>query len=828
MNKKLTPAMQQFVDFKSQYPDCLLLFRMGDFYETFFEDAQIASKVLDITLTKRGYQNGTPIPLAGIPYHALEPYLTKLIRAGIKVAICEQVEDPKKAKGVVKRDVVRVVTPGTIMESHILSEKNNNYIAAIYIGKKIGLAIADLSTSEFICTETDHNMLINEIQRFNPAEILFPESLKDHKFIQHLNKLKFYINFYSEYSFFHPAAYKTLINHFKTLSLESFDIEDKHEITSSAGALLNYLKDTQKTQLDSINKIKYFSNNEFAIVDATTLRNLEIIKNIRDGSSLFTLLDVLDKTRTPMGGRLLKKWLSRPLLKKQDIDKRLNAIEELSSSTILHSDIISVLSKIKDIERLITRINYGNSNARDLLALRQSLVYIPQIKSLLTNRESDLLKQISSISNLNQITELLEKSIRDDPPLSIREGNMIKSNYNSELDELHDISKNGKLYLKNLEEKERSRTGIKSLKIKFNRVFGYFIEITKSNINLVPQDYVRKQTMANCERYITDELKKQEEKILGAEDKINLLEYDLLQQIIKKVTEQTKVIQNIAKNIAILDVLSSFVEVALTNNYCKPDVHDGYDLVLEESRHPVIEQIEKNYIPNDISITQSNRTMIITGPNMSGKSSLMRQVALITLMAQIGSYVPAKKAKISLVDRIFTRVGAHDDLTHGQSTFMVEMNETALIINNATDKSLIILDEIGRGTSTFDGVSIAWSVAEYFNNQTKAKTMFATHYHVLTKLDKYEGVVNYNIAVKESNEEIIFLHKLIKGGTDKSYGIHVAKIAGMPPDVINKAKEIQLLLEQEDEMQDKIVIEKVKKKGFVEFVKSEQKRLIDL
>ncbi len=838
-----TPAMKQFHETKALYPDCLILFRMGDFYETFYEDAIKASLVLEITLTKRGKEkDGQPIPLAGIPYHALEQYLAKLVRANVKVAICEQLEDPKQAKGIVKRGVVRIVTPGTIIEQTLLTDKSNNYIMAITAEtseihgsktsaagkKKAGIAIADLSTSEFFCTEVPIDEILNEIVRYNPSEIVIEESSKKQTpapvFLEICKKKNKFINSVQDFFFQYNNAYATITRHFKTHSLEGFGIEEKRAATCAAGALLFHLKETQKSNVSSIQKIKYVSNEQHMLLDETTLSNLEIMKSLHDASAKHTLLSAIDRTRTPMGGRMLKKWLMQPLIQKEAIENRLDAVDELRKKILMKEDIAEHLDKIYDIERIVSRLNLGCGNARDVLALKNSLAWIPQIKNTLTLAESSMLKELSSIESCQDVVKVCEDAIAEDAPISVREGNMIKKGFSKELDELHDICKNGKTYIKQMEQKEQERTGIKTLKIGFNRVFGYFIEVTARNISLVPKEYIRKQTTANGERYITEELKVMEEKILSAEEKINLLEYELFQEIVKQITSQTEKLQNAAQSIGMLDVLHSFAETARQQNYCKPEITEEFDIEIKEGRHPVIEGIEQQYIPNDIMMSKENRTMIITGPNMAGKSTVLRQVALITLLAQMGSFVPATQARLSIVDRIFCRVGAHDDLTHGQSTFMVEMNEAASILNNATSRSLIIMDEIGRGTSTFDGVSIAWSVAEYINNRIQAKTMFATHYHALTNLEKYEGVRNYNIAVKEERDNIIFLRKLVQGGTDKSYGIHVAKLAGMPKEVIDRAKEIQAKLENESEMESKLQT----KQGFMVNEKAVQKSLFEL
>jgi DNA mismatch repair protein MutS len=817
-----TPAMQQFLNIKAHHPDCLLLFRMGDFYETFYEDAVKASEILQITLTKRGKkEDGSGIPLAGIPYHALENYLAKLIRANVKVAICEQLEDPKKAKGIVKRGVVRIVTPGTVIETNLLQEKHNNYIMAIYFPETlnskeqiVGIAVADLSTSEFFCMETPRTMLTDQIVRYNPREILIDQNLRDDPppIIERCKKKNIYLNYIPYVFFTYRNAYKTLTQHFNTHSLEGFGIENKKIATAATGALLFHLKETQKSNIKSIHNISFVGDRQHMLIDETTLKNLEVLQNIRDNSSKWTMLSSIDQTQTAMGGRLLKKWIMEPLLDKDTIEDRHNAVEEITKRVSLKHELDALLPQIYDIERLMSRINLGSGNARDLLALKQSLQHIPSIKQIAQQATATLLQELSSIETATELVELLSRAVTDEPPISIREGNMIKSGFSPELDELHDICKNGKTFMAQLEQREQEKAGIKSLKIRFNRVFGYFIEVTKKNVHLVPDHYIRKQTMANAERYITQELKEMEEKILSAEEKIHELEYSIFQQIVEEVSKCTQKILTIAYTVAAIDVLNSFAETARQHNYCKPIMSNEYNIEIIQGRHPVIEQIEKQFIPNDITITKENRTMIITGPNMAGKSTVLRQVALISLLAQIGSFVPALSTKLSILDRIFSRVGAHDDLTHGQSTFMVEMNETAAILNNATERSLIIMDEIGRGTSTFDGVSIAWAVAEYINNTLEAKTMFATHYHALTKLEKYTGVMNYNIAVKEDRDDIIFLRKLLPGGTSKSYGIYVAKIAGMPNEVVQRAKEIQQKLESEsviDSIQTKVVSDKV-------------------
>jgi DNA mismatch repair protein MutS len=807
---KLTPAMKQFYEAKQQYPDCLIMFRMGDFYEMFYEDARKASEILEITLTSRG-KGEKKAPLAGIPFHALEPYLGKLVKAGVKVAICEQLEDPKKAKGIVKRGVVRVVTPGTVIEDSALDSKTNNYIMSLYTKEdKFAVAICDVSTGEFlVCDCNDFDKLVNEIVKFNPSECVVPLTLQVNKSL--LNKVKkfgCFVNYYDDKYFIAAKAEKTLQEQFETnYALDGL-------VLSAAGALVSYLHDTQMVALKHINKIKRISTTDSMILDSASIRNLEIFRNIRDGSSRGTLLSVLDNTSSSMGSRRLKKWIREPLMNVNLINERLLGVKALFDSSAVREEVVALLKQITDIERLITRVNYGTCNPRDVVSLRTSLSLVPKINVALDVNSSLLLK-LKEFGNVNQVVELLNFSLKDECPVSVREGGFIRDGYSAELDELRNISVNGKGYLADLEAREREKTGIKNLKISFNRVFGYFIEVTKSQLSLVPDNYIRKQTQANSERYITEELKVQEDKILGAQEKINILEYDLFLKLIEKLKQFTTLVQSVADKVADIDVLCSLAKGAMNNNYVMPIVNEGVEIVLDSARHPVIEQ-ETNFVSNDVDLSLSEM-MIITGPNMSGKSTFLRQVALITLMAQIGSFVPCNSAKISVVDRIFTRVGAYDDLASGQSTFMVEMSETASILNNATAKSLIIIDELGRGTSTFDGVSIAWSVAEYIYNNIKAKTLMATHYHIMNKLsENFERIKNYNVAVKESSGDVVFLHKIIEGGTDKSYGVHVAKLAGMPKDVVERAKAIQSKLEEEDEMVKKIKAKKLKEQKTLE------------
>ena len=806
----LTPGMRQYRDIKKQNPDCLIMLRMGDFFEMFYEDAVTAAKELEITLTQRG-KGEKRAPLAGVPYHALETYLGRLVKKGHKVAIVEQLEDPKKAKGLVKRGLVRIVTPGTLIDSSMLEETENNYIMALTsFGDEYAIAICDMSTGEFSTTKINSvNSLISEIVRLNPSECVIPESLKvNAELVSQIKDHGCYINSLEDYYFKAEKAREVLLEHFNLTTLDSFGLEDKKLNLSVSGALLKYLIDTQKNSLSHLKKISVSSRDKM-VLDSTTLRNLELTKNLKDGTTRGTLLFVLDKTITSMGSRLIKKWIKEPLLNKKAIENRLNAISELNKNVIAREEIVSLLSEVYDLERLISRVNYGNANPRDLLALKHSLQQIPEIKEKLVGLDSDLLSKIANISGMEEVANLINSAINDEAPITIREGGFIKATYNPELAELLDIKLNSKKYLQEIEEREKKKTGISTLRISYTRVFGYFIEVTKKNLHLVPENYIRKQTTANSERYITEELKLEEEKILGAQEKIQELEYNLFQDLIKQITVQTAEIQESALKLSVLDVLCSLAKVAMVNNYCQPKFVDEKVVQIRNGRHPVVEVLEDRFVSNDILI-ENGEMMIITGANMSGKSTLQRQVALIVLMAQIGSFVPADEAVLGITDRIFTRVGASDDLSSGQSTFMVEMNETASILNNATENSLIILDEIGRGTSTFDGVSIAWSVAEHIYNQIKAKTLFSTHYHVMNKLEeKFAKIRNYYLAAKESRGEIVFLYKLMQGGTDQSFGVHVAKLAGLPYEVIQRAEEIQQILEKDDEMIRKIKAKKM-------------------
>jgi len=805
----LTPGMKQYFEIKQKHPDCILLFRMGDFYETFYNDAITISKELEIVLTSRG-KGEKKAPLAGIPYHALEPYLAKLVRKGHKVAICEQLEDPRQAKGLVKRGVVRIVTPGTVVEDSMLEQKNNNFIMSLYSnGNEYFIALCDISTGELLTLECEEEQLVDEVTRFNPSECILPLSLTiNYELLSKLSKAKIFITKFEDRHFIQDIAKLTLLTHFQIDGLEHFGIEDS-KLINACGALLAYLKENHLQGMQHINKIIRLNREDHMTLDAASARNLELIKNLREGTNKATLLNVLDKTKTPMGSRKLKSWIKSPLLNSDKIKKRLEAVNLFFNNPALREELQLLLKNFSDIERILSRVNCNNAMPKDLLALKISLKKCPLIKEkfmlpikiLLENKEeNNLLLDIYLLEDLSEITDLIQRAIREDVASVIRDGGVIKPNYDSRLNDIYQAKLNGKEYIRNLEVKEKERTGIKNLRIGFNRIFGYFIEVSKSNLHLVPQDYIRKQTTANGERYITEELKKQEELILNAEEKIKALEIEIYQEIVKKIAEKTDKIQDTANKIAIIDVILSFAAVASEKNYVKPLINDSSLIDIYDSRHPVLESLEKDFVPNDIRI-DCNEMMIITGPNMAGKSTVMRQLALNVLMAQCGSFVAASRANIGIVDKIFTRVGAHDDLSSGQSTFMVEMLEVANILNNASKKSLIILDEIGRGTSTFDGVSIAWAVAEHIYGKIKAKTMFATHYHVLNKLaEQLTYVKNYSMAVKEEEGDIIFLRTLLEGGTDKSYGIHVAKLAGIPQATLVRASEIQKQLEAEDEM----------------------------
>lgn len=789
--EELTPMMKQYMEVKNQYKDCLLLYRLGDFYELFFDDAITASRELEITLTGKDCGLKERAPMCGVPYHAVQNYVAKLIEKGYKVAIGEQLEDPALAKGIVKRDVIRVITPGTVIESNILDEKKNNYLASIFrSGANFGIAYSDVSTGEFYTTEfADKNnfpKVLNELGRFEPAEIVVNSEMFNDKFeVDSISKkFKTYITNRDEED--------------EVPELEGMAKLAKIPYAENATRLLfNYIKETQKIELKHINKINVYNASNYMTLDNIARKNLELTETLRDKNKKGSLLWVLDKTSTSMGGRNLRRWIEKPLMDIGDIHKRLQAVKELKENVILRSDISETLKKVYDIERLTGKIAYGSVNARDMISLKTSLMQLPALKELMKDRSSDLLKELyDELDVLEDVAKLIEDAIVDDPPVSVKEGGIIKSTYDEEVNKLRTASTEGKNWVIAIESKEREATGIKNLKVGYNKVFGYYLEVSKSFVNMVPDRFIRKQTLSTGERYITDELKEIESTILGAQDKVVNLEYEIFTKIREKIATQIERLQMSSNAVATIDTLCSFAEVADVNSYVMPEVDESNDIIIKDGRHPVVERLidSGSFVPNDTFLnTTEDRINIITGPNMAGKSTYMRQVAQIVLMAQIGSFVPASSAKIGIVDRIFTRVGASDDLSTGQSTFMVEMNEVANIVLNATPRSLLILDEIGRGTSTFDGLSIAWAVVEYISKTEKvgARTLFATHYHELTELeDKLDGVKNYCIAVKEKGEDVIFLRKIIRGGADESYGIYVAKLAGIPNVIIKRANEI--------------------------------------
>jgi DNA mismatch repair protein MutS len=784
---ELTPMARQYQEIKALHQDAILFFRLGDFYEMFFGDAELAARELDLTLTGRGKEENR-MPMCGVPYHAAEGYIAKLIEKGYKVAICEQVEDPKLAKGLVKRDIIRIVTPGTVLESSMLSDKTNNYLMAVNHEKgAFGLAYVDATTGEFKLSDfTSAEALADEIKRINPAEIIASDMFK------WAGGLKTAATFKDIYD--NETAVEKLLEHFKVKSLESFGLDGKETALGAAAAILDYLKETQKTTLGHINTLKPYHTEDYMFIDAVTRRNLELTQTARDKSFRGSLLWVLDRTRTSMGSRLLKQWLLQPLLDAKLIAKRLDAVDELFGNGLLRSELGEGLKQVFDIERLTGKVATQSANARDLVALKDSLGLLPKLKLIMRNVECGMLKEILAISEFGEVSSLISKAIVDEPPFVIKEGGLIRAGYNVELDELKKATGGGKQWIAELEAQERRRTGIKSLKVGFTRVFGYFIEVTNSNAEQVPPDYIRKQTLVNAERFITPELKEKESLILNADERMKELEYRLLCDVRQQVAGFTKQLQAAAAAIAQTDVLLSLAEAAVENRYCRPQFRiTNIALRITAGRHPVVEKTlgDFQFVPNDVELSDKQGFLLITGPNMGGKSTYMRQTALICLMAQIGSFVPAKTAELSLIDRIFTRIGAMDDIYSGQSTFMVEMTETANILNNATDKSLIILDEIGRGTATFDGMSIAAAVAEYIHTKLKAKTLFATHYHEITQLaDKHPGMKNINVTVREEGDKITFLHKIAAGPADRSYGIQVAKLAGLPEEVVKRSKEI--------------------------------------
>ena len=802
--KSKTPLMRQYDDVKEKHPGTILLFRVGDFYETFSEDAELVSKELGITLTKRN-NGGDQTPLAGFPYHALDTYLPKLVKRGHRVAVCEQVEDPSEAKDagrkIVNREVTEITTPGVTMSEKLLEHKRNNYAAAIYwAGGTAGVAFADVSTGEFALSQVHKSQVNDLLQSISPAEILLaknkknsvPEELQDHN-----------ITFIDDWVYEGDYGYNLLTDHFETHSLKGFGVEDLNVAQIAAGALMHYIQETQKASLGHIKRLHAFENQEFMSLDGSTKRNLELITSIQEGGTEGTLISILDDTLTAMGGRLLRKWIMRPLKRLKPISRRLNAVEALHLNHEVRENLREELEQVGDLERLISRICVGRANARDLMQLKLSLAQVPRIKRQFSQLDEPLLNDIRDrLKLLIEVQERIEKAINEDPPASVRDGGIFKDGFNDELDELRDVARNGKNYIAKIKKELTQETGISSLKIGYNKVFGYYIEVTNTHKDKVPEHFIRKQTLVNSERYITPELKEVEEKILSSEERSKTLEYELFEELRLYVSEFADQVQQIAQALAELDCLQSFAEVSYRNNYCKPSMADDQIIDITKGRHPVVEKTlppGEPFIPNDIHLeNEDEQILIITGPNMAGKSIILRQTGLIVLLAQIGCFVPAKEAHLGLVDKIFTRVGASDNLAAGESTFLVEMNEAANILNNATRNSLILLDEVGRGTSTFDGLSIAWALAEYLHNQPSvaAKTLFATHYHELNELENmYEHIVNYNVQVKEHEGKVIFLRKLVRGGADHSYGIQVADMAGLPSIVIERAKEILKNLE---------------------------------
>ena len=829
MTKMLTPAMRQYYEVKQAHPDALIFFRMGDFYESFGDDAKTIARELEITLTARGKdKSGERMPLAGIPYHAIDTYLPRLINKGYKVAICEQLEDPKQAKGVVKRGVIRVVTPGTAIDSSMFSDASNNYLMAVAgreFGKsgkntekeiKIGVSFLDISTGEFLTTQfrdsENFEKLLSELARMRPSECILPPTLYGNSALANQLRTQTIVQEFAPEVSGTKEARERLKAHFRVATLEGMGCENLDLAVYSAWAALEYAQTTQMRELTHINTLRTYSDSEFMILDSITLRNLEIIKNVRDEGDENSLYRILNYTKTPMGSRILKKWLLKPLLSVEKINLRLDAVEELAAEPLLRYDLRNWLSEVRDIERLVGRIVYGNSNARDLVALKKSLEVLSPIRdSLMEEAESELLKEIAvglaSFSDLENLAETIDRAIVDEPPISVREGGMIKSGYNAELDELRSIASNSKKWIAAFQQKERERSGIKSLKVGYNKVFGYYIEVTNANSDQVPDDYIRKQTMANAERFYTPELKEKESLILTANDKAIALEYEIFTEIVQMLSGHSRELQETAERTGSLDVLAALAEVAENNNYTRPQLTDDCKILIRDGRHPVVENtVPDGFVPNDTEMDcKENQFLLVTGPNMAGKSTYMRQTALIAIMAQAGSFVPASYASIGIIDQVFTRIGAFDDLASGQSTFMVEMVELANILNNASPRSLVLLDEIGRGTSTYDGYSIAKAVVEFLHDKGRIgiRALFATHYHQLTVLEeRLKRVKNYHIAVKEEGHELVFLRKIVPGATDRSYGIQVARLAGVPEKVIERANEILKELERENVLEE--------------------------
>ncbi len=852
---QLTPMLRQYHEIKKQYPGTLLFFRMGDFYELFFDDALIGAREMEITLTARHKERGTPIPMCGIPHHAATGYIAKLVRKGYRVALCEQTEDPKSTTKLVKREVVRVVTPGTALESQLLEAKQNNYLATVCgAGAGMGIALLDLSTGEFLATqflgESAWQRVQEQIEIFSPRELIFPNSLSPlfgqkrkspssnfstlNEQLSHdqkpehdqkpdtplsassndlakpgsLSEPESYafkdtaLTPLDDWLFGYDHAESLLRTQLGVNSLDGFGLDGREFAVCAAGAAAHYINETQKAQASHLTEISYFEPSEFLVLDSTTVNNLELVGG-SNGATQHSLVGVLDQTLTGMGARLLRQWILRPSVKLGEIEARLDSVDELKASTIKRDQLRRQLEPMADLERLCGKVTLGRANARDLIALRQSIEIIPRLRQTIADSRSSLLQVLAeSLDELDDVRSLIAEAIADDPPAAANEAGMIRDGFNPELDELRNLAHSGKSYIAAIEARERGRTGIATLKVKFNNVFGYFIEISNSNKDRVPTDYERKQTLVNAERFTTPELKEYEAKVLGAEERILTLEVELFSEVRRQVAQQVKRIQAVAKAVAMLDVLSSLAEVAAQRNYVRPQLHEGDEIEIRAGRHPVIETLGERFVPNDLSVNNTtDRLLIITGPNMGGKSVFLKQAALIVIMAQMGSFVPANSAKIALVDRIFTRVGASDNLARGRSTFMVEMIETSNILNTATPRSLVLLDEVGRGTATFDGLSLAWAIAEYLHDHDRhsAKALFATHYHEMTELEKLRpGVRNYQVAVSEAKGEIVFLRKVVPGAASKSYGIEVARLAGLPRTVVERAREILTNLEQNE------------------------------
>ncbi len=834
--KELTPMMKQYIQIKKDCPDCILMFRLGDFYEMFFEDAITASKELEITLTGRDCGQKERAPMCGVPFHAADTYITRLVAKGYKVAICEQMEDPKSVKGIVKRDIIRVVTPGTILDDGLLNQRSTNYLASIAMhGKDAGIVFADISTGEVMGTtlydDSASDKIINELARFSPVEIaLDSSSSQNRRIAEYIKSRTGVLSFTYDAQEMAKNATEILSGQFDN----SADITDSL-LKTSATALISYLMETQKTKLPHIHKIDIYTSQEFVDIDAASIRNLELTETMRDKSKRGSLFWVLDHTKTTMGARMLKHWILRPLINAASVTNRLAGVEELTSSLSLREDLGEALSGMNDIERLLSRISMGTANARDLFNLGSTLSRLPYLSKVLCSARSSILSmQAASLDTLDDVCDLLARGINPECPITLRDGKLIGEGFSEEIDRLRQIKDNGSQYVLDIEAREKERTGIKNLKIRFNKVFGYFIEISSSNLSLVPDDYVRKQTLTNGERFITAELKELETTILSASDRLVELEYEEFVKIRNRVAAEAQRIEKTAHSIATADTLYSLAEAAVKNNYTKPEINLSDRLIIKNGRHPVVEKVltQSLFVPNDATLDcTDNMTAVITGPNMAGKSTYMRQTALIALMAQIGSFVPADSCECGVIDKIFTRIGASDDLASGQSTFMLEMNEVSYILKNATKKSLCILDEIGRGTSTFDGLSIAWAVVEYISKKIGAKTLFATHYHELTALEgSIKGVVNYNTACKKRGDDITFLRRIVRGGTDDSYGIEVAKLAGVPEAVIKRAKEVLKTIENGEKASKKgaeIAGAPIEETGQLDFMSMGNQKVVD-